>query len=159
MRSLITATAALLLLTALGACASSHTVEGKVITGSQAKFESVSADDPRLGQPGVPGAQLEFIIDPKTSLRPRVIGPLVSDEHGRFEVKLDEFGAGFLEYEMGVMARATGHRDNYEVLPVPSARRKLLIILAPGTPARQPLGPPRPTLDPGEEDLLRGYLP
>ncbi len=159
MRSLLTLLAASALLFSLVGCASSHKLEGKVVTGNRPMIEVVSSDDSRLRQPGVAGAQVEAIIDPDTTARPNRVGPTMSDEHGEFTLDIEEFGAGFLEYDMGILTRARGHRDHYEVLPMPRSGHKLLIVIAPGSPSRQPSGPPRDTLEPGEREMLEGNFP
>lgn len=113
----------------------SYRLRGAVVEGTIPGVWVVSQDDPRLAQTaaggGIPGATLEFTIDP-ASIRPRKLPATVSDDAGRFELPVDQGGAGFLEYELGVLCRGTGYRAVWQLIDMPASRKRLLIVMTPG---------------------------
>ena len=80
---------------------------------------AVSRTDPRLQQTGIPDATVDLTLDPST-LRPIRVGTTITDEHGRFSIEVDQAGAGFLEYEAGVLCHVNGYGTVYQTLPLPT---------------------------------------
>ena len=87
--------------------------------------------DKHLRRTGLGGAYLELTLDP-SSLSPLVMGTVMTDERGRFKKKIDQTGAGLLEYELGLLCRSPGHRSLYQTMPLPGSKKWMLIVLAPG---------------------------
>jgi len=104
---------------------------GTVIEGPTSVMTIVSDDDPRLKQSGIAGAVIELTLDPDT-LRPKSLGKTVSGGDGSFELPVDQTGAGFLEYEVGVFVQRRGYRSLWEQMMLPKKSRRLLIIMEPG---------------------------
>ncbi|MFA9477228.1 hypothetical protein ACERK3_02855 [Phycisphaerales bacterium AB-hyl4] len=111
---------------------SSYQLQGKVIEGPSSGIYIVSADDPRLNEPGVPQARIALTLDPER-LSAKSIGSGASDSDGWFNVPVDEFGAGFLEHDVEVLARQQGFTPAYQTIRLPRSSRRLLIVLAEGT--------------------------
>lgn len=115
-----------------------YALRGIVVEGQVPRVMVVDASDERLQSIGLPGARVEFVLDPNT-LRPIPAGMAVTDEFGRFELPLDEAGAGLLEYELGVRATLRRFGTVWQQMPLPRAGKWLIIVMAEGV--HQPGGP------------------
>jgi len=128
----MTACLMLLLLSLLATGCSSYQLQGTVVQGPQSMVLVVSKDDPRLDIPGVSGASVAFTIDPR-SLNANMLPPEMTDQQGRFVVDVPHLGAGMLEYELEVLCRAPGFVAAARNMKLPSASKRLLIVMSPGT--------------------------
>ena len=109
----------------------SYQMRGYVVEGPASMVLIADADDSRLQMPGVPGATLEFMLDP-TSLGRKPMGATFTGKDGAFNVPVDEFGAGFLEYELGVICRRKGYEPAIGNVIMPNHDQRLLVVLNPG---------------------------
>jgi len=91
----------------------------------------VKQDDERLNSPGLAETTVILTLDPD-SLRPIRLGSVTTDEQGRFRMPVDETGAGFLEYDLGVYARKKGFAPTWQQLPLPARGRRLVVLMQPG---------------------------
>ena len=109
-----------------------YALQGRVIEGATPSVQVVSTDDGRLdsGRP-IHGAMVQFTLDPRR-LNYKSLGVATTGYDGRFSLSVDEFGAGFLEYELGVLAREPKHRHVEDTVKMPGKSRMLLITLPPG---------------------------
>lgn len=109
-----------------------YALQGRVIEGPSASVQVVEADDARLdsGRP-IHGAMLRFTLDPR-SLKNKSLGTTTTGYDGRFALSIDELGAGFLEYEVGVLAREPRHVHVERVVKMPAKSKRILITLPPG---------------------------
>ncbi len=116
---------------ALAACTSS--IQGRVVRGDVSYIEVVDSSDPRLSQggPGVGGVAIHAQLDP-TAIKRKTIGRAVSGGDGRFSIPLDEFGAGLLDYDLGVYARRRGFEPAEGFFKLPGGSRRVLVVMAPG---------------------------
>ena len=128
-----------------------YELAGKVIWGSRPGVFAVRSDDPRLNEPGLSDASVQFIIDPQ-SLSPKPLPVLLSDDTGAFEVPVKEFGAGVLDYRLAVWARLHGFGDLYQQIELPKSGRTLLVVLAEG---HRQIERPRTLSDESREDIDR----
>ncbi|MFA7236818.1 MAG: hypothetical protein WC058_08140 [Phycisphaeraceae bacterium] len=126
--------AMLLLILFAGGC-QSYALRGRVVEGTRSQVLVVDADDPRLAGPGAPagigGASVSFMLDPERAGH-KSLGGSFTDADGSFQYPVDEVGAGFLEYGLGVTARAAGKSPAQDSMPMPAGDKRLLIMLAPG---------------------------
>jgi len=99
----------------------------------------VDHDDPRLNELGLEGAVIELTLDP-ASLRPRPLGAGQTDDMGRFDIPIDQAGVGVLDYQLGILCRLDGHRPVWQVVPIPPAKRRLLIMMVRGPDRRSRTG-------------------
>lgn len=114
-----------------GGCAS-YAVRGAVIGGSQSMVVLVRKDDPRVKVAnGLTDVSLSFSLDPR-SLGSKPLGSTVTRSDGTFEMPVDVFGAGTLEYELGVLARGAGYDSAQGMVPMPSGDQRVLVIMARG---------------------------
>jgi len=124
----------LLLILFAGGC-QSYALRGRVVEGTRSQVLVVDADDPRLAGPGAPagigGASVSFMLDPERAGH-KSLGGSFTDADGSFQYPVDEVGAGFLEYGLGVTARAAGKSPAQDSMPMPAGDKRLLIMLAPG---------------------------
>lgn len=119
---------------ALTACGP-HTISGRVIEGDDSYITIVNRDDVRLeSDRGVPDVLLKLRLDPGRINR-RLIAEGVSEGDGSFTLPVDEFGAGVIELEGGLLARRRGFRSAEGVFPLPSQSQRVLVVLAPGRDA------------------------
>ena len=146
MRRLFWRVAAVLLLAGLVGC-SSYAMQGRVVRGDSSSVEVVSKDDPRLDAPPLGRATLEAVLDPR-HLNRRRLPVVTSDDTGRFAVPIDATGAGFLDYDVRVLARREDHTPAEAIVPLPGSNKRVLVTLAPGEDASGGLGE-----DPLEESL------
>lgn len=126
----------LLLCLTLTAC-SSYNLAGSVIEGPQSAVLVVSKNDPRLKQHGIDGASLMFTIDPE-SLNATILPMDLTDGQGQFSTPVNVTGAGLLEYQLNVLARAPGYDSASRTLALPGGNKRLLIILASGQDKYKP---------------------
>lgn len=116
-----------------------YRLSGTVATGRLPAVLVVDNDDPRLNQLGVEGAVIELTLDPR-SLRPRSLGAGQTDGTGQFDIPIDQAGAGVLDYQLGILCRLEGHQSIWQIVPMPSTKRRLLIMMAPGHNRHSPTG-------------------
>ena len=119
----IIATLSALLLCSCG----SYTLRGKVIEGLDSDVTVVSADDPRLNEPGIRQVRINVHRDPG-GLAQELAGSGLSDADGTFAIELPGFGAGWMDETWLVETAQRTLR-----LPSNTNRHQLLIIVAPGT--------------------------
>ena len=121
----------LLLAAAWSLGCSPYQIEGLVVPGGRSEVLVLDEHDQRLTAEGIAGATVALTVDP-SSIDPRPIAQVVTDGEGRFVIPIDEFGAGLLEYQVAVCCRVRGYERAYQVLQMPSRRRRLLIVMAAG---------------------------
>lgn len=124
--------------TALVVGCSSYKFEGRVIAGEVSYATIVSEDDPQLveGQ-GIGGTRVRVMTDPDR-LNRKEVGSGVTSPDGSFSLELDVFGAGVLEWDIGVDASRPGFAGIEEFFRMPRRGEKVLIVLAPGNDTRRP---------------------
>ncbi len=115
----------------LPACAA-RTLRGTVTAGQVPAVLVLNPDEPRLDRPGLAGAVIELALDP-SSMSPRPLGTFTADGQGRFAAALDHPGIGVLDFELGILCRAGGHRSVYQTMALPRSDRRLLVVMSPGT--------------------------
>jgi hypothetical protein len=120
-----------------------YRLQGRVVEGPVSAIAVVDRHDPRLEQPGMPGVSIQAVIDPQHLNRKRLPAQN-SGAGGDFAIPVGEFGAGLLEYEVEVVARASGYESAVGRFPLPSGDKRLLIMVTPG----------RDTFQPGTRDLI-----
>ncbi|MGP1309074.1 MAG: hypothetical protein ACTS27_02620 [Phycisphaerales bacterium] len=117
---------------------SSYTFVGRVIEGDVSYATIVADDDPQLSQGrGIGGVRVRVLTDPDR-LNRKEVGNGVTSPDGAFSFGLDAFGAGFLEYDIGVDATRPGYAGIEEYFRMPKRGEAVLIVLAPGRDTRQP---------------------
>lgn len=114
----------------VSAC-SPYALRGKVIEGQGSYVTIVDASDPRLAEPGLSGAAVTLVLDP-TQLNRKTLASGISGADGEVSLKVDEFGAGMLEYDVGVYARRRGREPAEGYFRLPGSSQRVLISLAPG---------------------------
>ncbi len=124
----------------LGGCAG-YQMQGTVIEGPISMVQVVSASDVRLKAAGsvipVSDATIEVVVDP-SEMKPQRLAPIASDDRGTFALGTDATGAGFLEYEIRVVASKPGFQTAVATLPMPGSGKRLLITLSPGRDSYRP---------------------
>jgi len=109
-----------------------YLLKGRVIAGDSPHVLVVPNSDTRLDEsPGIPGATISLRLDPN-SLGGRELADGMTDGDGRFAIPINEFGAGLLEYEIGVRVRQRGHNTAYDVIDMPGSGLRVLVILPRG---------------------------
>jgi hypothetical protein len=129
-RTILAALLALPLIAALTGC-ESYAMKGHVIRGDVSYVEIVDADDERLDARGIPGVRVGAHLDPGR-LNRKFLGSSTTDQNGNFQLPIDEFGAGFLEYDISVVAYKKGYMGAEQFFMMPPASKRVLVILAPG---------------------------
>ena len=124
--------------TGLPGCAAYH-LRGVVVPGETPGMFALENDDTQLNRPGLDGAVLQLTLDP-SAMHPKSLGSVTTDKHGKFDVPIDAIGAGMFEYELEIVCRAAGYKSQLAKMPLPSAKRQLLIRMQPG----RDTGPLRP---------------
>lgn len=132
----------------LGACGG-YQMQGRVVTGARPEVIVVAKDDPRLGGPGVAGTLVDLTLDPE-SLGRKPLANGYSGPDGEFAIHVKEIGAGMLEYEVGVVARAPGHNPVYGQIILPGSNKRVLIVMV--------RGQDRPLQTPGTLDHAEQFL-
>lgn len=119
------------LLLAAAGC-SPYALRGRVIEGPVSAVLLVDKDDPRLTQGyGVDGVSIEATLDPDRLDRQR-LSPTVSQYDGSFALPVDATGAGFLEYDVEVIAELRDYAPAVGQFRLPGRSRRLLVLLTPG---------------------------
>ena len=117
---------------------SSYKFEGRVIAGDVSYATIVSADDPQLTTgKGIGGTRVRVVTDPDR-LNRKEVGSGVTSPDGSFSFELDAFGAGILEYDIGVDATRPGYAGIEEFFRMPRKGERVLIVLSPGNDTRRP---------------------
>ena len=114
----------------LTACGT-YELRGKVIEGPASRIEFVDASEPRLAAAGLEGATFELSLDPQRPGRKRIATGNVGAD-GTFSIPVKELGAGFLEYDFGLVFRLPGHDSAVEYFRLPGRHKRLLVTLARG---------------------------
>lgn len=127
----------------------SYSIQGRVIHGPISSVQIVDKDEIQLhGGLGIPGAVVDFTLDPK-SLGRKPLGRISTRQDGTFKfIPNDVFGAGFLEYQLGVTGQADDFRTAIDNINMPGGDKRLLITLKKGIDTYQP-----------KEDLLKQVKP
>ncbi len=126
----------LAVLALVGCGGGGHQIRGVVLEGTSPEVLIVSSNDPRLKNVGIAGAIVDIWVDPDEP-RPKQLQPTRTDDSGNFAVASNAPGAGMLEYQLSVLARAAGHQSVEENVPMPGGNKRLLIVLAPGRDKHQ----------------------
>jgi hypothetical protein len=130
----------------LTAC-SPYQLQGRVVEGKATQVLVVSPNDSRLNEEPVYEATVELTLDP-SSISPKRLGQIVTDDRGNFVLDIDATGAGsFMEYDLGILVTAQKHRNVWQTIKLPSAKKRLLVIMTTGS-----AGPPPP------KDILKESL-
>ncbi len=133
-RQLLPAIALALTSVMLSACTTtSSSLRGVVVEGRSPGVYLVSADDPRLKRYPVEDALVEVVVNPK-DIRPERFESPPTLPDGEFSIDPTVFGAGFLQYDLGIFARARGYGDVWGEPQWPGSNQRILIIMAPGRP-------------------------
>ncbi|MEX2673507.1 MAG: hypothetical protein WD294_15515 [Phycisphaeraceae bacterium] len=109
----------------------SYAFQGRVIHGSNPEIVVVDRDDARLEGSGVPGASVRLTLDPE-SLGRKILPGQTTRPDGTFSIPVDEFGAGTLEYNAGLLVRKDGHEAAHSNFPLPRSNERVLIVLPRG---------------------------
>jgi hypothetical protein len=108
---------------------------GRVVQGDTSYITVVDKDDHRLEEEnGVSGVLLKLQLDPGRINR-RTMAEQTSGSDGLFSLPVDEFGAGVLEQECGLLARRRGFKSAEGVFMMPGGSKQILIVLEPGRDA------------------------
>jgi hypothetical protein len=121
----------LLLASFIGACSDGYVLRGRVIESDTSFIAIVDPADPRLTRPGVPSAQLHLQMDPARANR-ETITRQVSGLDGEIALRVDRFGAGWMEYDVGLFARKPGFTPAQHFFRLPPKGKRILIMMAPG---------------------------
>lgn len=121
---------ALLLFWPLAGCGG-YQLRGRVIEGASPGVLVVSSDDRRLEGNPVADASVRVTVDPDR-MKPRELPPVRTDAEGYFALPIEDFGAGALEYNIMLLARANGFRASQEIFKLPGGGKRVLVVLAPG---------------------------
>lgn len=109
-------------------------LRGLVIEGATPGVFVVDKTDSRLVELGLATAVINLTIDPG-HMNAKHLGSYQSDLDGRFDVPIDELGAGFLEYDIGLVCRLAGYHAIQHRVRMPGSSKRLLIILIPAQTA------------------------
>jgi len=121
---------AILLLWPLTGCGG-YQLQGRVIEGATPGILVVSSNDRRLDGNPIADASVRVTVDPD-SMKPRELPPVRTDADGYFTLPIKDFGAGALEYNIMLLARASGFRASQEIFKLPGGGKRVLVILSPG---------------------------
>lgn len=125
----------LLALALLAGC-SSYTLSGRVVQGDVGYATFLDAGDPQFeGGTGIGGVTVRVWTDPE-KLNRKVVGTGVSNPDGSFSLEIDEFGAGFLDYDISVEAMRPGFAPVEGYFKLPGKGRRVLIMMTPGRDSR-----------------------
>jgi len=114
-----------------------YVLRGKVVQGSTSNIAIVHHDDIRLAGSGLAGAVIELTLDPR-SLGRRVMATREVEPDGTFALPIEQFGAGLLEYEFGLVVRCAGHDSALDIFRLPGRGRRVLVSLARGPDRYRP---------------------
>ena len=115
----------------LGGCGGGYVLRGKVVEGSISAIVVTDREDPRLNELPVPTSTISLVLDPGR-LNQEHVARGVSDLDGTFEIPVEKFGAGFLEYDFQITARHRGYEPAVREMRLPKKKKYLLIMLSPG---------------------------
>ncbi|HBS28540.1 MAG TPA: hypothetical protein DEB06_03595 [Phycisphaerales bacterium] len=115
---------------AAGAC-SPYTVRGRVVHGDSSYLMLVDRDDPRLLEPGIPGAQMKLTLDPGKLSR-KTASQQVSGADGDLALPVEEIGAGLLEFDAALIVRKRGFAPAEGFFKLPGSGQRVLVVLGPG---------------------------
>ena len=118
-------------LTACNSGESGYHLKGKVVRGSQSVIMIVDQDDERLNFPAIGGASLHLQQDPGR-LQRETLATGVSGPDGTFSMKVDRFGAGWLEYDVGLFVRRDGFTPAELPFRLPDKSRRVLVMMGEG---------------------------
>jgi len=110
---------------------SPYALKGRVIAGDISYITIVERDDPRLSEAGIPGVRLAIMSDPLKPNRKSISNNL-SDQSGNIELRVDEIGAGFLEYEVALFANREGFKRSEGFFNLPPSGKRVLVVMCPG---------------------------
>lgn len=128
---------ALLAMISLMAGCGTYQLQGKTVPGPVSAVYLVDRDDPRLDQPGLPGATVSLTLDPDR-LSAKHVGEYKTDPDGRFAIEVKELGAGVLEYDVRLDAHLAGHGAAVENFRLPSRNKRVLVMLGEGEGSEAP---------------------
>lgn len=112
---------------------SGYTLTGRVVEGDASWVAVVSPDDPALTDArGVGGVRLHLQLDPGRLSR-ETLAETTSAPDGSFTLEVDRFGAGLLEYDVGLFARRAGYAPTDGLaFRLPPDSKALLVMMSPG---------------------------
>ena len=110
---------------------SAYELKGRVVGGDVSWVGVVDQSDPRLNNSGLAGVQVALVNDPMKINRER-IGGAFSDAAGEISIPVDEPGAGWMIYDIGVYASKRGYTDAQGFFRLPPKDKRLLIMLHTG---------------------------
>ncbi len=109
----------------------SSTINGKVVAGDRPGITVVKSNSALLEQRGLAGAAVWVTVDPK-EIRPKRIGPVMTDEQGRFSINPKAFGGGLLEYEVEIAVAGKNYQTVMQRMPLPGSGKTVYVELVPG---------------------------
>ena len=122
---------ALILATFTLAGCSPYVLRGKVIEGTDAGVYVVTQTHPRIEAIGLPDTSIQLTLDPR-SLGRKNLGSFNTDPLGRFNITIDQPGAGLLEDEYQLVIRRPGYTHVEQIITLPSSDQFLLIVMQRG---------------------------
>jgi hypothetical protein len=143
---------AALLAVSIAGCGEGYMLRGRVIRSETSYVALVDPSDPRLDDDtvqGIPGVTLHLQMDPG-KLNRETITRDVSAPDGSFALRVPNFGAGWMEYDVGLFARKPGLTPAQHFFRLPPDSKRVIIMMAPGHD--QSLGE---DLDMGQDDYNR----
>lgn len=118
-----------------------YRMRGVVVEGAVSMIRVVEEDDPRLLEGhGLPMASIDATLDAERLSRKQLPRD-ISDVDGTFGIRVDEAGAGYLEYYARVIVRRAGYDTAIENIRVPGPHQRLLVTLARGEDRYKPDAP------------------
>jgi len=120
-----------LVLFSLCSTACTYKLHGRVIQGDTSYIAVVDKSDPRLNEHGIEGVRLHVQLDPG-KLNRKTVCREVSSTDGAFTLPVDEIGAGFLEYDVGVFARRSGFSPAEGSFRLPPGNKRVIIVMTRG---------------------------
>ena len=123
-----------LLAAILPGCGEGYVLRGRVIQSEISFVTVVDASDPRLNDDtveGIPGVSLHLQMDPGKINR-ETITREISGPDGGFALHVSNFGAGWMEYDVGLYARKPGQTPAQHFFRLPPDSKRILIMMAPG---------------------------
>lgn len=125
--------------TLLIASCSPYTLRGRVVQGEASWVTvtdqaTVDADE----EAPVAGANVELILDPG-KLNRKELGRARTGPNGEFAIEVDEFGAGWLEHDVGLLVIRDGYVSADGYFRLPDTKRRILVTLQRGRDDRRTL--------------------
>jgi hypothetical protein len=130
----------LLSLALLASACSTYVLRGTVVSGPTPSVFIVKPDDPRLANPDNPlnslstpiaNASVQLVLDPNSAGR-QILGSTFTNDDGSFEIPIKQFGAGSLQYQVLLTARAPNHSPVQDIFDLPSSKKRILVTLPKG---------------------------